>query len=144
MKIFVKSRDDMRSLYPEPGKKTVVVSINDPSLGPPNLQKFGPENVVYLFFYDTTDPMSSIQPADANTLLDFLEKNRDADVMYVHCFAGISRSSGTAIAIAEILGDKEQADHWRVLKPWYNRYVLNLIQNMYTLRKTREAQDLAA
>ena len=68
----------------------------------------------------------------AREILDFVDEHIEKDsieLIVVHCHAGISRSAGTAAALAYIL-NKDDYDIVKA-KPCFNRFVYRTILNEY-------------
>lgn len=89
-----------------------VISINDtwdmPNSIVTNYPANGIKAVTHLFFDDVTEgDENCITKQDAQKIAQFVHQWKDkVDCIIVHCYAGISRSSGTAAAIAKyVLGD---------------------------------------
>ena len=79
-----------------PTSRLISIGHDESVLGdaPPKLQA-GWTEVLRLTMDDTTDPKSGMTPAQAEQVLDFLDKDPVADFA-VHCAAGVSRSVGVA------------------------------------------------
>lgn len=116
MKIIVKSRlQAFRDSYDNCNVKTAIISINTP--GCPENTFCASENLVRvlpLFFHDigvrdrTGVPMGE---GDAVKIAEFVEwcKDNEVEELWVHCDAGISRSSGVAAAILQYLTGDDSA-----------------------------------
>ncbi|MCB1490442.1 MAG: tyrosine protein phosphatase [Rhodobiaceae bacterium] len=77
-----------------------VISAHTPVRRPPGIE---PDNHLYLGFDDITAPMEGFSPparAHVEQVLDFAREWDRAAPMVVHCWAGISRSTASAYAIA--------------------------------------------
>ena len=103
--IKILSQKEAKRIVPEI-ENVAVISIVDKK----NKTIHWGENVKYLFNmkFDDTDNFlndSSATKKSFKGLKDFID-NLDVDVLVIHCYAGISRSSAVAAAIGEYLGLK--------------------------------------
>lgn len=111
MKIFVKSKGWMEfALAEEPDffKDCAVISINDPNTSSP-LTEQDCKYSLFLYFHDITNEAEGYRTGigrpimfareDAKRVIDFLEKIRkdNIDELYIHCYAGFSRSAAVGI-----------------------------------------------
>ncbi|MGF1561548.1 MAG: tyrosine phosphatase family protein [Geminicoccaceae bacterium] len=80
-----------------------VVTVIDPGTALPDLPELATEAHLRLFFHDLSAPRTAadILPSrsDMQTILTFADA-LGPDGILVHCFAGVSRSTATAYAIA--------------------------------------------
>lgn len=67
--------------------------------------------------------------SDADTVSDFIWSNKDVDDLVIHCHGGISRSSGIALAVAEVFNLVDVLEHIETSR----RYVPN--QTVYERTK---------
>jgi len=67
-------------------------------------------DVLELKFEDIDMGPGVISAEQALEIAKFFIKNKDTDLLVVHCRAGISRSSGVGVAWAVFKGDKELGD----------------------------------
>lgn len=108
-----------------PPANAAIISIHDVSEGPADL-KDGWQGRLNLCFHDTDNPESVLQAFgyhDADKVLAFAELHRaSAQVLYVHCSLGVSRSAGAAIALSELLELKCFADNLPVTYQNYRVY----------------------
>lgn len=107
--LVVLSRRNAEAYLPN-GGKVVCISVTDPTTEPATLSpQFA--DVLRLVFHDLepedcpegtpTDcgPASFMGPADAGEVVRFAAKHADADVLVIHCEAGVSRSRSIAEAL---------------------------------------------
>lgn len=90
-------------------KPSAIISINDIGLSRP---LFYPNpNIfesLYLYFDDEDTGLTAITEADGNKIADFVLKWKDKiETLFVHCGAGVSRSSGVAAAILKFMTDDD-------------------------------------
>jgi predicted protein tyrosine phosphatase len=65
-------------------------------------------------------------------IVEFLEKNRNVDTLYVHCLAGVSRSGAVGTFANDIYGNKafyEFCNSNPIIKP--NYFILALLRRVY-------------
>lgn len=103
-------------------KDTVLISVSDEHDPEWNLKVNG-ENVLRLRFSDvravTThkgkiyNPMSK---SDANKILEFIEKNRDKDII-VNCAWGVARSGAIALAAHILYNYQLKPNFWMLSEP---------------------------
>lgn len=108
-----------------------AISISEKTESLPRLVEENRIGLLQLTFYDLSNPESQIQgmPEDAffshkqaEQILDFYFGMRDrAEVMLVHCEAGVSRSPGVAAALT-VVQDGPRTDH-----VWFARYCPNIL-----------------
>lgn len=78
-----------------------IVSITDPRLGPATLSNAG--NICRVQFNDYVR-VENLPRSEIKKIFNFLESHSNADVLFVHCEAGVSRSAGVALFCAEQYG----------------------------------------
>lgn len=114
MKVEVRSRYMINDWESD---STAIISITDPDNDhPPITEKPGLQGVLHLSFHDADvdgfDPefnFTIMSDDDGDLVADFLEKQKDVDLLIVQCDAGICRSPGMAAAILKHLtGDDSQ------------------------------------
>ncbi len=104
-KIVVKSRRDTELMraYSRPW---AAISITDTDAPDAQIRKANRVGLLRLKFDDITSPTppwTAFAPEDARRILEFAAKVwPNADVLHVHCEAGISRSAGVAAALSQI------------------------------------------
>ena len=92
----------------EPSRREICISITDPKSEPAELSaQFA--DVLRLAFSDIVEPtgLPSHQlfaAEHATAIIEFLDRWPDVDRIVIHCHAGLSRSPGVALAIAELRG----------------------------------------
>lgn len=65
-------------------------------------------------------------------IIDFVEKNKDVDIIYVHCLAGQSRSGAVGLFINDIWGEQNYYDFAQsnpTIKP--NFFIVALLRRIY-------------
>jgi hypothetical protein len=127
----------------EPNGRAICISITDPGQPPAVLsERF--DAILRLSFSDIRDdgPVSGpvlFSRADAARVLDFVNKAAAAEIIVVHCLAGISRSAGVALALAELNGwpvaDLEKGHP--LWNPWVRAELLRAAKSR--LRRGEEA-----
>lgn len=117
MKIEICSFRSAIQYKPAPHEKTVIIRVSEPDYEKewktPLLHHEQFADILHVFFYDVTDaqierilkeephaPYFAITKEEAEKILTFVDKHKDADRVVVHCSAGISRSPAVGIAIA--------------------------------------------
>ena len=113
----------------QPKPRTVIISITNPGSGDAILAD-GYAAVHRAKFWDITAPVVEddeeylpMTPAQAAAMMAFARTALPrADHLVVHCEAGISRSAGSAVALAEIFGLGD-ADDLARRYPNFNRHV---------------------
>lgn len=87
-------------------RKSIMISITDPGSNPSRTKKTeknGLFSILRLSFEDN-DSDDGMEDADAEKVCRFVNDNKDnAELLIVHCEAGISRSAGTAAAILKAI-----------------------------------------
>lgn len=134
MQIKVMSRAEVQTYNPPDG--AVVISINEPhGKGIPQAHLADNYSAYLRLYFDDAEPTfyavagaHYMEEGHAEEVVKFLRDYKDAPELVIHCFAGISRSTGTALAALEILGASEEVirageKSW----PLHNRFVRNLI-----------------
>ncbi len=104
-KIVVLPRSAVTDISPD--KKWALISISDPGMPRPILaDSSNLIDAIYLKFDDVEFERASMIPINENQAKDivaFAKKNwEEAELIVVHCNAGISRSSAVGKAISEI------------------------------------------
>ena len=92
--------------------KTAVISISDCDKNFPNLNNNTRNGIAYqckLHFDDVeSGEENCITDADAEKIVTFVNRISDkADLLIVHCEAGVSRSAGVAAAIMKFIYDDD-------------------------------------
>jgi len=113
-----------------PFEDWALISIGEPdATNGPAVIKDGWHDVLRLCFHDVDPnksdnrPYTLMQEADATLIIEFVQRNAvSADVIFVHCRAGISRSAAVAKWIASHY--KLSFDHGYTA---YNEFVYNLL-----------------
>lgn len=110
--VVVMSRSAARNFSYKTDRSTAIISISDVG-EPPNHFSDNPniKDVCRLWFDDVnTGEKNCITAADANTILDFVDRVLNkVDLLIIHCAAGISRSAGIAAALMLILNGSDAA-----------------------------------
>ena len=126
--IRVFSRKEISSFFETEtvDKPTIVISISNSDGEKPRVLRRNLENVIeklYLFFddVDTTDTyLQEFQKDDAKNILDFVKRNLNlCDNIFIHCCAGISRSTGVAAALSKVLNGNDEY--------YFKRYCPNML-----------------
>jgi predicted protein tyrosine phosphatase len=84
-------------------KPSHLITLLDPGTPPPVLPQLGPDRHLRLALYDVSAPYAGIEPAPPQVMEEILAFAHGWDAarpMLIHCFAGISRSTATAFAVA--------------------------------------------
>ena len=156
MKIFVKSKGWMQSTVeeePDFFKDQAVISINDPNTSSP-LTEQDCKYSLFLYFHDITNEAEGYRAGisrpimfareDAKSVIDFLVKiwEDNVDELYIHCYAGFSRSAAVGIFANNYLhwfddclqwvdfyrqNDAMRPNHW-VLEKLTEEYECRLMQ----------------
>ena len=69
-------------------------------------------DVLTLYFDDIVRPVEGevlFSEADARQIIEFIDRNRDADTLLVHCYAGEARSRAVAAFAAKMLGANNES-----------------------------------
>ena len=111
-KIIVKSRRETK-LMPAYSRPWACISITDADASDARMPTRNRVGLLRLKFDDVTVPMQSwiaFSTEDARRILAFAaEVWPKADILHVHCEAGISRSAGVAAALSRLyFGDNEE------------------------------------
>lgn len=86
-----------------------------------------------------TVTLRQISADQARQVKEFAEVIKDrVNLLLVHCQAGISRSPGTAIAVAEGLGNPVLADNLRRRHPAYNRDVCRRVLEAFGVDREKD------
>jgi len=137
MKIEVRNRRDVNQRYGRFNHETVaIISITDPDNEHPKIEMHSTlRGILQLSFHDLDNnhklprKYKIMSEEDGKQVAEFVEKNKDVDLLIVQCDAGISRSSGMAAAILKHLtGDDSQIFEDE-----------NFIPNRWVYKKTLEA-----
>ena len=139
--LMVLSREAVEAYAPVPGQKTVCISIVDPTAPLANLQ-MGYAACLRFKFHDL-DPrdvpegtMTDVGMVEfmnedaARTIVEFAVEHADADVLVIHCEAGISRSRSVAEALFDAFGRRAP-----------NQYVYRLILDVFRAWRERSGYD---
>jgi predicted protein tyrosine phosphatase len=84
---------------------TPVVSITCPDSPQAQLKRTQGAPLLETKFFDYTEP-GNIQEHEANRIFHFLERNKNADQVLIHCEAGLSRSAAVGLFCSERYGAK--------------------------------------
>ena len=119
-----------------PTENSIVISINDPSQDMPKLSKRFID-ILEIKINDIDDPnyakqfgYTILDESQSDNIISFVNKHilNGVTEVYVHCMAGISRSSGTAAALSKIYnGDDSIYFNHPTYRP--NNHVRSLILN---------------
>lgn len=139
MNKFIMSRSQARKFSFNPKGTTVIISINDMIDGPAKLRNH-PDVIAVcsLFFDDIVKDVEwgiLISDEDAQKIKIFVDRFwNKVDNFIVHCYAGISRSSGCMSAICQAYGDN---DSWIWDDPKYcpNTYVAKKVLAAFGIDK---------
>lgn len=130
MKVLVKNKLEFDKAMKESGidnsnveqKDVLFVSINDTEgrVSEPYFEN--KENVLVLYFDDTTKDMEvpilgtneikkviAFTKKQADKIIDFLDKNKDKKLAVIHCAAGVSRSG----AVGQFINDYFGGDYFK-------------------------------
>lgn len=137
MQIKVFSKQGIRKAVPE--HKTILIAINDTSELTKSRNYITRDKyagISWLYFDDieTEVPGVSFNEEHARQIIDVVTANPDVDI-YVHCFAGMSRSQAVAHFIARHFADAGMLHYIesRVpFKPRGNTLVDTILENAYT------------
>lgn len=142
--LFYTSREGAKHYKPPEGSTLAVISITDPKLSeailPPAV------DVIRLKFHDAdrgsgksvvfdgTAPEELIYFEDdlVTSLIEFIERNLNVDIMMVHCEGGISRSAAVAKFILDLPAvdlpvTRSLMDNYEL----YNRHIYTTLRNRY-------------
>lgn len=150
MKIFVKSKMWMEEIIeeePDFFKDQAVISINDPNTSSP-LTEQDCKYSLFLYLHDITNEAEGCRAGisrpilfdkeDAKKVLDFLDKIRKENVeLYIHCYAGFSRSAAVGTFANNYL-------HWgEYMQTWKDFYRENdtMRPNYWVLEKLVEEYE---
>ena len=89
-------------------------------------------DVLTLFFDDIEAPADGLtlfSSRQADRIIDFILRNRKADTLLIHCYAGISRTGAVADFALELLGSKKRVRHS------VNTHVRNTLETVWERRK---------
>lgn len=137
MRVKVFSKQDIRKAVPE--RKTILIAINDASditKSRNYITRDKYAGILWLYFDDieTEVPGVAFSEEHARQIIDVVTANPDVDI-YVHCFAGMSRSQAVAHFIARHFADASvlKTIESRVpFKPHGNALVDTILENAYT------------
>src|SRR3954470_5394986 len=92
----------------EPNGRAICISITDPGQ-PPAVLSDRFDAILRLSFSDIRDDGPVDGPVlfsrgDAARVLDFVNNAAPTEIIVIHCLAGVSRSPGVALALAEMNG----------------------------------------
>lgn len=137
MDVKVYSKQGIRKVTPE--RKTILIAINDTSDIAKSRnyithRKYA--GILWLYFDDieTEVPGASFNEEHAKQIIDVVTSHPDMDI-YVHCFAGMSRSQAVAHFIARHFADASVLNYIesRVpFKPRGNTLVDTILENTYS------------
>lgn len=107
MQVKVYSKQSIRKAVPE--RKTILIAINDTSditKSRNYITRDKYAGILWLYFDDieTEVPGISFTSDHARQIIDVVDSHPDVDI-YVHCFAGVSRSQAVAHFIARHFSD---------------------------------------
>lgn len=112
-RIVVGSIADAQNYRPDAGERYAVLSFVDVGVDVPRLERhegFVERLVIHADDCSPDDPpfngrrLCPLSDAQARQVARFIRANADrVDTLYIHCHAGLSRSPGAALAIAEVL-----------------------------------------
>jgi predicted protein tyrosine phosphatase len=142
VEIKVLSRIQAENLIPD--KKCAIISITDHES---DIVKFKYNNnikgVLRLHFLDEDDlsyykhrkddTYRLFSDNDAIKILDFVEEIKDKiDILYIHCYAGLSRSPAVAAALCDIYNIDSEINWFFNYSP--NIFVYRTLLNTYNFR----------
>ena len=139
MQIKVFSKQGIRKATPE--RKTILIAINDVSdinMSHNYITHRKYAGILWLYFDDieTEVPGASFNEEHAKQIIDVVTSHPDMDI-YVHCFAGMSRSQAVAHFIARHFADASVLNfiESRVpMKPRGNALVDRILEDTYNGR----------
>ena len=136
--VIVLSRQGVEEFYTD--RPYILISIRDPQSKPANVPK-NPNEVARLDLeFSDWDldrfpalkgqgELKAFVKEDADSILTLIRLTLPyINLLVVNCEAGISRSAGTAAAVAKILGQKDDI-YFKNYIP--NRYIYKLLLNTY-------------
>lgn len=114
MKIIVLSRSDAKKFKCD--KPWAAISIADDLFDLPTLSKENRQDLLQLEFYDaefeTNDKLRNFKKEIAERIYEFVYKNKNVDVLLVHCLAGYSRSPAVAAAITQTVLKQDNSEYF--------------------------------
>jgi len=116
-------------------KDALVISITSPGREHPkiegsNIHKFQFHDITKEYFLNTTHTI--IRPMEkeiAESIVEIAMDNRDCERWVIHCEAGIGRSPGVAIALADYITFEPNRKKLIEMYPYYNKHVCKLVQD---------------
>lgn len=137
IKVF--SRQDLKNYlkYVKIDSPTIIISITDTGSKFPNFlfkNYKNLEDVIFLKFDDVgqeTEGYTCMNEQDADRIIEFVTKHSNIENIFVHCYAGISRSAGVAAALSKIFNndDMEYFNQTSIYVP--NMLCYNLVMNSW-------------
>lgn len=136
MQVKVFSKQGIRKVVPE--RKTILIAINDVSdinMSHNYITHRKYAGILWLYFDDieVEVPGVSFTKEHARQIIDVVTSNPDVDI-YVHCFAGMSRSQAVAHFIARHFADAsvlETIESRVPFKPRGNTLVDTILETEY-------------
>lgn len=118
-------------------KRVALIAINSPEDGHSEVASSLWTDVLQLLF-DDVDPNKDnvtrytlFNEQLADQILDFLLKHeRDVDAVWVHCYAGISRSA----AVASVISSIYRAQGYPLQYSLHNRFVRSLLMQRWNIK----------
>lgn len=137
MQVEIFSKQGIRKAVPE--RKAILIAINDVSdinMSHNYITHRKYAGILWLYFDDieTEVPGASFNEEHAKQIIDVVTSHPDMDI-YVHCFAGMSRSQAVAHFIARHFSDASVLNYIesRVpFKPRGNTLVDAILENTYS------------
>lgn len=129
------SQDEIEKIKPR--NRTILISITSPDLPNANINEELYQAVLRLEFHDVEIDHSgdylTMQPHHARKIKHFVDKYKTGiDHIYIHCLAGLCRSTAIAYVIQRIYHrDKTLPRKWKL----YNKHVFNTLMHQYNKRQ---------
>ncbi|MYE82145.1 MAG: hypothetical protein F4X36_09960 [Gammaproteobacteria bacterium] len=148
MTIYVSNLADLET-HARAVRPDRLISIIQPEFQPPTPNAVSPERHLRVPVHDISEPApGSVLPErhHVEVIVRFLDDWRAVDSLMVHCLAGVSRSSATAL-LAHFLTTGDAFASARALRKaaphaWPNRRIVALADNVLDCRgRLREAVD---
>lgn len=136
MKIIVLSRTDAKKFTCDKPWACISISAGGDQTPPIILSEENRQDLLRINFddieYETYAYPYAFQPGHAVEIYNFVEKNKDVDVLMVHCAAGYSRSPAVAAAITKVVLKRDNQEYFTDTDKYYpNRRVYRMMTEGY-------------